>query len=120
MLFENPLALLAALGLIAFTVTSYFNYRIYKRLIANGETTLEYLFLRKEIKTALEVLIVSIIIFLITSLVTVLAVQTQMLLLSQAIRLGAAILFVAYTGFFIALYLYTRPEKPQKPDLKTA
>lgn len=119
MLFENPLAVLAALGLTAFTLTSYFNYRIYKRLMANGETTLEYLFLRKEIKTALEILIVSIVIFLITSLVTVIAVQTQMLVLSQAIRIGTAIMFIAYTGFFIALELYTRPEKPERPGRKT-
>jgi hypothetical protein len=110
--YDNPLALLAVLGLIGFTVTSYFNYRIYRRLMADGETTLEYIFLRKEIETALEVLIASIIIFLLSSLITVVAVETQMLVLSQAIRVGTSILFIAYTGFFIALDLYTRPEKP--------
>jgi hypothetical protein len=110
--YDNPLALLAVLGLISFTVTSYFNYRIYRRLMADGETTLEYIFLRKEIETALEVLIASIIIFLLSSLITVVAVETQMLVLSQAIRVGTSILFIAYTGFFIALDLYTRPEKP--------
>lgn len=114
MLFENPLATLALIGIAAFTVTSYFNYRIYRRMLAKGDTTLEYLFLRGEIKTALEILIASILIFLTTILISVFAVEMEMLLLSQAIRAGTAILFIAYTGFFITIELYTRPEKPGK------
>lgn len=116
MLFDNLLAILAMVGILAFTVTSYFNYRIYRRLLAKGDTTLEYLFLRSEIKTAFEVLIVSIVIFLATSLITVIAVQTDMLLLSQAIRVGTVILFTAYTGFFITIDLYTTPEAIKTPQ----
>lgn len=111
---DDPLAILALIGITAFSVTSYFNYQIYTRLKTNGKTTVEYLFLRGEIKTALEILIVSILIFLTSSLITIIAVKTQMIILAQAIRAGTAIMFIAYTAFFTILAIYTKPESTKK------
>jgi len=108
---SDPLTLLAVIGLTAFALASYFNYKVYRRLKNEGETTIEYLLIRSEIKKALELLVASILIFLLSTLVTVLAIETERILLSQIIRAGSAVMFISYTGFFAVLAIYTRPEK---------
>jgi len=111
MLSDNPLTVLSLTGLMAFSATSYFNYIVYRRLRDNGDTTIEYLLVRNKIKQAFELLITATLFFLASTLVTVAAVEIEMLVLSQSIRIGSALLFIAYTVFFATLAIYTRPEK---------
>lgn len=116
MALTDPLTILGMVGMLTFAVTAYFNYRIFQRLKEEGDTTLEYLFLRKEIRIGLQLLIGSLILFLISSLTTVIAYEIGMEKLEPAIRVGSAFLFIGYTSFFILLEKYTRPQAIKEKD----
>jgi hypothetical protein len=106
----DPLTLLGLIGLAAFTATAYLNYRIYQRMLNEKELTIEYIFLRDPIRTALKSLIVANLIFIISSGITILGFYMKNILISQAFRVGSAALFGAYMTFFLSIYIWTRPE----------
>jgi hypothetical protein len=107
----NLLLILSITGIIAFTTISVLNYRIWKRIQKEPELTLEYIFLKDSIRKAMEAFIASILIFLATSIITVIATLNQMILLSQAFRAGSIILFLGYLTYFYTLERNTRRKR---------
>lgn len=99
---------LGVLGTLAFGITTYLNYKVVKRLKENKETTIEMFFLRPQIKNGLKRLLASISIFAVSATVSIIGVQNQNIVLAQGIRVGSAILFLAYMSFFYALYRSTQ------------
>ncbi|MFB6115018.1 MAG: hypothetical protein ABEK04_01905, partial [Candidatus Nanohalobium sp.] len=85
---------LGLIGTFTFGVTSYMNYRVYKRLEDNRKTTIEMFFLRSEIGEALKFMLVSILIFGLSGSVSIMGLRTGNLLLAGAIDLGIAVFFV--------------------------
>lgn len=106
----DPLTLLALIGLVAFAATAYINYMIYRRMLNDKELTIEYIFLRDPIRTALKALIVANLIFMISSGVTIIGFYMNNIIISQAFRVGSAALFIAYMSFFLSIYIWTQPE----------
>lgn len=106
----SPLTLLGLIGVIAFSITSYLNYRVYSRMKRDKELTIEFMFLRDQIQTALRALIIANLLFLASSGITIIGVYINNLVISQAFRLGSAALFIAYMSFFLAIYIWTLPE----------
>lgn len=106
----DPLTLLGLIGLVAFGVTAYLNYKIYRRMRRKKELTIEYIFLREQIGTAFRALIIANLIFIASSGVTIVGIYMNDIVVSQAIRVGSAALFIAYMSFFLSIYIWTRPE----------
>ncbi len=111
MQWSNPLTLLSLLGLTVFTLTSVMSYEIWRRMKERPELTLEYLLIRGQIRKAIQIFIATNLIFLASSIVTVIATVTRNIVLAQAFRLGSAIMFIGYLIFFAGMERYTKPHK---------
>lgn len=106
---SKAVTLLALVGTLTFGMTTYFNYRVYKRLEEDRETTIEMFFLRSEIRGSLKRLLVAILIFGVSGTVSIIGLRMENIVVAQGIRIGSAALFVAYMMFFLTLYLSTNP-----------
>lgn len=106
---SKAVTLLALIGTLTFGMTTYFNYRVYRRLEEDRDTTIEMFFLRSEIKNSLKKLLVAILLFGISATVSIIGLRMENIVLAQGIRIGSVALFVAYMMFFLTLYLSTNP-----------
>lgn len=105
------LTLLALIGTFTFGIATFLNYKFYKRLEDHREVTIEMFLLRGEIEEALKILLVSILIFGFSGLVTVIGSRVGSPILAGAIVMGFAVFFVAYMLFFLTLYFSDDPER---------
>lgn len=105
------LTLLALIGTFTFGIATFLNYKFYKRLEDHREVTIEMFLLRGEIEEALKILLVSILIFGFSGLVTVIGSRVGSPILAGAIVIGFAVFFVAYMLFFLTLYFSDDPER---------
>lgn len=105
---------LGILGTLIFAVTTVLSYVVHKRIENNLETTLEMFFLRSEIRKSLKALLISTIILGSSGIASIVGMRFNIPLLGQSILYGSTVLFTAYMGFFVTLYLSTNPQNDFK------
>ncbi|MFB6175076.1 MAG: hypothetical protein ABEJ87_03795 [Candidatus Nanohalobium sp.] len=108
---DSTVTFLSLIGTLTFGMTTYLNYMFYRRLEDDKKTTIEMFLLKSEIEKALKILLVSILVFGFSGLVSIIGSRVGSPFLAGAIVLGLATFFIAYMIFFITLYLSTQPHK---------
>jgi len=108
---SQVLTVLGFTGMILFGITALLNYKLVKRLKEDRETTIEMFFLRSEIKDSMKNLLLAVLVFGVSATVSMIGLQIENIVLAQGIRVGSAVLFVAYMMFFYTLYESTRVDR---------
>lgn len=101
---------LAIMGALIFGVTTVLSYIVHRRIEEDLETTLEMFFLRSEIRKSMKALMISVAVFGASGIGSIVGMRLDIAALEQSILLGSIVLFTAYMGFFVTLYLSTNPE----------
>jgi hypothetical protein len=101
---------LAIMGTLIFGATTVLSYIVHRRIEEDLETTLEMFFLRSEIRKSLKALMISVAVFGASGIGSIIGMRFEVTALEQSILLGSIVLFTAYMGFFVTLYLSTNPE----------
>ncbi|AOV94964.1 hypothetical protein AQV86_03505 [Nanohaloarchaea archaeon SG9] len=98
------------MGSLIFGVTTALSFKVHRRIEEDLETTLEMFFLRSEIRKSLKALLFAVLIFGVSGIFSIVGMRFEIPVLTQSILLGSIVLFTAYMGFFVTLYLSTNPE----------
>lgn len=107
-------AFFAIMGALIFGVTTVLSYVVHRRIEEDIETTLEMFFLRSEIRKSLKALLLSVVVFAVSGILSLVGFRFEIPFLVQSILVGAIVLFTGYMGFFVTLYLATNPENDFK------
>jgi len=97
-------------GFLAFSLTAFFNLKVYKRMKDSKEQTLEYFLLREQIISWMKILVLGNILFVLSVILSLIGLWRGIEILTASVMVGSIVIFIAYMGFFLSLFIYTHPK----------